>query len=162
MNKLTLSAIIASTFILSACERPKSADSIQAAQQEVILQEGTSQVGMPAIKNFRERRLLKLIYEIRDQEGLATFTYLVSSTGELKFLCNSFGYAISDATGFTNPDKLIRDNGTAFGTMPQAEPNGLFTPNFSNTSWVLCSDGKGKTAPVQIPSNAVVSTIALK
>lgn len=163
MKKLTLSILAVSAFALSACDpRPPSSDSVQADQQELILKEGTAQVGMPAIKNFRERRLLKMIYEMRDQEGLATFTYVVANTGELKFLCNSFGYSISDATGFTNPDKVVRNSTQVFGTMTQAEPNGLYTPDFSNTAWVMCSDGDGKTLPVQVPSNVIVSPIKLK
>jgi hypothetical protein len=54
---------------------------------------------MPAIKNFRERRLLKSILEMRDQEGLTTFTYTYNEmTGQLVFFCDSIGYGIPYAT----------------------------------------------------------------
>lgn len=153
-------ALFISLFFLVGCGGgTPSSDSVQRASQEVLLKEGTSQTGMPAIKNFRERKLFKLIYELRDQEGLITYSYLVLPTGP-KLLCESFGYAISDATGYTNPDKIVRDNGTAFGTMPQAEPNGLFTPNMSSSNWVICNTG-GKPSPVLVTSPIIVSQVKL-
>ena len=78
------------TLFVTGCVEDNSSDRIQQAQQETILAEATSQVGMPAIKNFRERRLLKDIIEKRDQEGLVTYTYLVPEmTGKPVFLCTS-------------------------------------------------------------------------
>jgi hypothetical protein len=160
--------IIAASLVLSACDLEPPADSnkVQAEQQERILQEGTSQTGMPAIKNFRERKTLKMIYELRDQEGLSTYTYVVpEQTGKPVFLCDSVGYAISDATGYTNPDKVVNagsysDNG--WMTMTQAEPNGLFTPDVSDANWVLCLDPKtSKPLPVFISSKIIVSAFRL-
>lgn len=61
----------------------------------------------PAIKNFRERKLLKQILELRDQDGLITYTYTFSEmTGKLTFFAESIGYGIPAATQFTNPEKL--------------------------------------------------------
>ncbi len=145
------------------CDQTETADEKQAKQMETMLVEGTAQTGMPAIKNFRERRLLKMIYELRDQEGLATYTYIVAGqNGTLKFLCASIGYAINDATGYTNPNKIVRDNGQSFGTVTQAEPNGLFTPDTSEAYWVMCLDQKtGKPSPVFVASHIVVSPMKL-
>lgn len=160
-------AIIVAAFLMIACE-PRKPDSneIQANQQERILQEATSQLGMPAIKNFREKRTLKMIYELRDQEGLSTYTYVVpEQTGKPVFLCDSVGYAISDATGYTNPDKVM--DYAAHGawnifTMTQAEPNGLFTPDVSDANWILCLDPKtNKPLPVFVSSRILVSAYKL-
>jgi len=160
-HSLIILAIAASVGILAGCDQKRSSDSIQRDQQESILKEGTSAVGMPAIHNFREKRLLKMIYEKRDQDGLRTFTYTFNKmTGKPVFFCDSMGYAINDATGFTNPDKVVRDNGTAFGTMPQAEPNGLFTPNSSNAYWVMCLTGD-KAEPVFVGTDVIVSPVKL-
>jgi len=159
---LSLAAAIAALLSLTGCPSEERADAIQAKQQEVLIKEATAQTGMPAIVNFRERKLLKMIYEMRDQEGLVTFTYTVGANGDLTMLCNSIGYAISEATGYTNPDKLIRDNGTSFGTMTQAEPNGLYTPDFSSDKWVMCVDPKsGRAMPVLVSGNTVVSPFEL-
>lgn len=152
-------------FLVAACDvAPPDSNTIQAQQQERILQEGTAATGMPAIKNFRERRTLKMIYELRDQEGLSTYTYIVpEQTGKPVFLCDSVGYAISDATGYTNPDKVMQAGQYGFGTMTQAEPNGLFTPDVSDANWVLCLDPKNsKPLPVFVSSRILVSAFRLE
>lgn len=156
---------IAFCLLLAACEMPSpDSNQIQAQQQERILQEGTSQTGMPAIKNFRERRTLKMIYELRDQEGLSTYTYVIpEQTGKPVFLCDSVGYAISDATGYTNPDKVMHPMSGEYFTMTQAEPNGLFTPDVSDANWVLCLDPKtSKPLPVFVSARIVVSAFRLE
>lgn len=95
--------IVALTALLAACARPPTSDDIQKQQQERILQDATSQVGMPAIKNFREKKLMKDILELRDQEGLVTYTYLENMVptivhgktalgGKFTFLGESVGY----------------------------------------------------------------------
>lgn len=160
----TFALLIPIALSLAACEiPPPDSNQIQAKQQERILQEGTSQLGMPAIKNFREKRTLKMIYELRDQEGLSTYTYVVAEqTGKPVFLCDSVGYAISDATGYTNPDKVMMNSSYGFGTMTQAEPNGLFTPDVSEANWVLCIDpAKEKPLPVFVSSKIIVSAFKL-
>lgn len=157
-------AILSCCLLLAACDMPKpDSNEVQAEQQERILQEGTSQTGMPAIKNFRERRTLKMIYELRDQEGLSTYTYVVpEQTGKPVFLCDSIGYAISDATGYTNVDKVMHPMSGVYFTMEQAEPNGLFTPDVSDANWVLCLDPKtSKPLPVFINSRIIVSAFRL-
>lgn len=153
-------AIIFSSFFLTACIEP-STDTVQATNQEVILKELNAQTGMPNIKNGLERRTLKMIYELRDQEGYVTNAYIVSkNTGTLVFLCTSMGYPISDATGYTNPEKVVRDGTSVFGTMTQAEPNGLYTPASSTANWIMCVDKeKGKPSPVFVQGDIVVSPI---
>jgi hypothetical protein len=145
--------------VLTGCE--ESSDTQQRAQQERILQEGTAQTGMPAIKNFRERKLMKQIIEMRDQDGLVTYTYTVpETTGRPVFLCNSIGYGLPAATQYTNPEKYEYNNGT---TLPQADPNGLFSPSSAEGTWVLCSDpsGSGKTLPVYVEPRIIVSPFPL-
>ncbi len=141
----------------------QSSDQIQARQQEVILQEGTSAIGMPAIKNFREKRLLKDIFELRDQAALTTFTYLVGMQGNLVFLCNSIGFGIPYATQFTNPQKVAYERSqTGVLSLPQADPNGLFSPASADGTWVMCKNPHGtEVRPVFIEPRVVVSPFEL-
>jgi hypothetical protein len=138
-------------FVIGCDVRVETSDDIQRKQQELLLQEGTSQVGMPAIKNFRERKILKDIIELRDQEGLITYTYLFSEqTGKLVFLGETIGYGIPYATQFTNPTKLeaayLLDKGfngenlIVTGSIPQADPNGLYSPASAEGTWILMRD----------------------
>lgn len=145
-----------------ACDRPAGSDEVQRRQQEVLLEEGTAQAGMPSIKNFRERKILKDIIEMRDANALATFTYLYSDmTGKFVFLGESIGFGIPAATQYTNPEKTIYHNGVA--TMPQADPNGLFSPSSAEGTWVLLKDPNSKDVkPVYIEPRIIVSPFRLE
>ncbi len=149
---------------LEDCENRPSSDDIQRGQQETSLQEGTSAVGMPAIKNFRERRLLKMILEMRDQNDLSTFTYLWSDyQGKWVFLCNSIGYGMPYAAQFTNPMKVTSSNISSYRyVLPQADPNGLFSPASAEGTWIMCKDPKGPDVkPVYLEPRSIVSPFEL-
>lgn len=146
------------------CESNPSSDQIQSAQQEQILKEGTSAVGMPAIKNFRERRILKDIYEMRDQDGLSTWTYIVAEqTGKLVFLGRSVGYGVPASTQFTNPQKIeMAQANVGIAVIPQADPNGLFSPSSADGTWVMMKDpNSDKVLPVYIEPRVIVSPFPL-
>lgn len=157
MNKVTfnlLSIVIGLSFCLVGCDRTVTSDTIQQAQQETLLREGTAQVGMPAIKNFRERKLMKDILEKRDQANFITYTYLENQLskvvpgvtalgGKLTFLGVSSGFPIPYSTQFTSPQKDIYtniNNVSQHMAMPQADPNGLFSPASAEGSWVMLQD----------------------
>lgn len=158
-------ALFVALFLLIGCvERKPSSDSIQAEQQERILKEGTAQTGMPAIKNFRERKILKDIIEMRDQEGLVTFTYIVAEmTGKLIFIGESIGYGIPAATQYTNPQKIAaQGHQYGYAITPQADPNGLYSPQSAEGTWVLLKDPNGKAVkPVYVEPRIIVSPFKL-
>jgi hypothetical protein len=162
---LSVAALALLGVSLVGCEAyTPSSDETQQAQQERILQEGTAQTGMPNIKNFRERKLLKQIIEMRDQDGLVTYTYTVPEmTGRPVFLCNSIGYGLPAATQYTNPQKTEARGTDGIASVPQADPNGLFSPDSAEGTWVLCSDpsGSGKTRPVYVEPRVIVSPFKL-
>ena len=175
MMKFILPACILTLLVacdaLTAVQDNRTSDQKQAQQQEKILQEGTSQVGMPAVKNFRERKLLKDIIELRDQTGLTTYTYLWSEMrGEYVFFCESLGYGIPYATQFTSPQKWesVWIGGTTSGhhepvVVPQADPNGLFSPVSAEGTWVMCVDpgGKHEARPVYVEPRVFTSPFKL-
>ena len=169
MKTLRFAVLVAVFAIVAACDDPPAtSDSVQTALQEKLLAEGTSQVGMPAIKNFRERKLLKDILELRDQEGFTTYTYVWPEQSKTPiFLCDSIGYGIPYATQFTSPSKYERYSiaGGSWGTgqMPQADPNGLFSPASAEGTWVMCKNPNGSDVkPVYIEPRIVVSPFRLK
>ena len=125
---------------------------------------------MPAIKNFRERKLYKDILELRDQEGLTTYTYLYNEMqGKLVFLGESIGYGIPYATQFTNPQKIecawTHDPNCSAGgpvAVAQADPNGLFSPASAEGTWILLKNPNGKDVkPVYIEPRVIVSPFRL-
>lgn len=172
--------IIALAAVLQACAPAPTSSDIQRRSQEQSLKEAVAQTGLPAITNFREYKLAKDIYEMRDQTGLITYTYLENmiptvvpgSTalgGKLTYVCVSVGYPLPYATQFTAPVSVQTYNleGEATGgqvyygaeILPQAEPNGLFSPSSAEGTWVLCADPNGgdTTTPVYLEPKVIVS-----
>lgn len=144
--------------MLSESCKPDTVDEVHQSQQEQYLRQALASVGLPAIKNFRELRQLKDIMELRDQSGLVTYTYLFAeATGKLIFFCDSIGYGIPYATQFTNPEKVQWNSGHGPFTIPQAEPNGLFSPPHAEGTWVMCKDPNGQDVkPVYVEPRIVV------
>lgn len=155
------------------CNEPNS-DDIQQNQQEQILKEATAQTGMPAIKNFRERKLLKTILEMRDQDGLVTYTYLENLTptvvhgvtalgGKLTFFGQTIGYGIPYATEYTNPQKAEHPYNSIYYTIPQADPNGLFSPGSAEGTWVLMANPNkpSEVKPVYVEPRILTSPFKL-
>ena len=156
--------LIMSVVLFASCEpREPSADKVQAQKTERSLSEANKQIGMPAIVNFQERKLFKKILELRDQEKLITYCYLMNEMdGKIgQFLGKGIGYGISAATQFTNPEKLKRPYSGIYITLPQADPNGLFMPTSTSATWYMLLDKKGKPHPVYIEPLIIVSPIKL-
>ncbi len=149
----------------ASCSRNSSSDDVQRQQQEKLLAEGTAQTGMPAIKNFRERKMLKDILELRDQNGLTTYTYLYNEMqGKLVFFGETIGYGIPYATEYTSPEKdaYYTTSSTVHITLPQADPNGLFAPSSAEGTWVLLKNPNGKDVqPVYVEPRIIVSPFRL-
>jgi hypothetical protein len=104
---------------------------------------------MPAIHNFAEKRMMKDILEMRDQNTV-TYTYLVGMNNQLTKFCDSVGFGLPYATQYTNPQK--------YSGVSQADPNGLYSPASADGTWVACRvPGQDKVKPVFIEPRIIVS-----
>ena len=163
MNKITIAVALCA--LVSACGPvTQSSDSIQNQQQERLSKQSVQSVGLPAIVNFQEKRILKDILELRDQPNLVTYTYITDMGGHLHKVCDSIGYGVPYATQYTNPQKLVSvyDNDHGRVPMPQADPNGLFSPPSADGTWVLCRvPGKDDVKPVYIEPHIITSPFPL-
>lgn len=159
MKKLLL--VVPLVALLTAClETPPTSGQIERKKQEELSLQAVQQVGMPAIVNFAEKRMMKDIMELRDQ-NVATTTYLVGMNNQLTKLCTSIGYGLPYATQYTNPQKPVYEVHGNF-TLPQADPNGLYSPASADGTWILCVDKKdGKAKPVFVEPRVIVSPIPL-
>jgi hypothetical protein len=144
MKRILYYLTIVMIFItLSSASSCNDSDDKQQVLQEKILEEIFAKCGMPAIKNAREKLLVKDILERRDQYGLVTYTYIFSQMqGKFTYIGESVGYAIPYATQYTNP---MKQNGS-YGPIPQADPNGLFSPASAEGSWIVMYDPVQKEA----------------
>jgi hypothetical protein len=163
--KFTIIILTLVSILLSGCHSsPLTSDQVQRQQQEAIAAQGNAVVGMPAIVNYQEKRILKDIYEMRDN-AIVTITYTQDMNGNLHKLCDSIGYGIPTATQYTNPMKIVNACAGANcpQVLPQADPNGLFSPSSAEGTWVICKAPNGtKTSPVYSEPRIIVSSFALK
>ena len=160
-------AFIAFTLLtFSGCDMPaQTSDQKTHEQQEQLTLQSTNAVGMPAITKFAEKRMMKTIIELRDKE-VATYTYIVSMNNEYKLLCHSVGYGLPFATQYTNPQRVLAYRETSERgniALPQADPNGLFSPANAEGTWVMCLDPTTKLAvPLYSEPRVIVSPFALQ
>jgi hypothetical protein len=162
MRIMFISIIVASLAIAGCNDGIPSSDQKMNKQQEDLANEAVMQVGMPSITNFQEKRMMKSVIEARDRT-IATTTYVMAqNTGQLFKLCDSIGYGLPYATQYTNPMKLAslwsstsRSDGTA---IPQADPNGLFSPAAAEATWIFCLDpATKKDKPVYVEPRVIVA-----
>ena len=160
--KIALSIIAVATLLTACIDQAPTSTQIERRKQEELSLQGVQQVGMPAIVNFAEKRMMKDILELRDK-NTPTTTYLVGMNNQLTKVCDSIGYGLPYATQYTNPQRVSGDGTHGYVTLPQADPNGLYSPASADGTWVLCVDHKdGKAKPVYIEPRIIVSPISLQ
>jgi hypothetical protein len=153
--KTLIFALIGSLALTGCLE---NSDDKQNVQQEELSMRSVEAIGLPGITKFQEKRTLKQILELRDQE-IATYSYTQDMNGRLHLLCKSIGYGIPYATQYTNP--MHRWSNTSI-TLPQADPNGLFSPSSADGTWVLCLNPETKhMSPVLVEPRIIVSPFEL-
>lgn len=132
---------VATALLVVACDdgTPTGQERETAATNQLINQASTA-VGMPGISNFEEKRMMKMLYELRDNADLVTYSYMVDMHGRLHPVCptTSVGYGIPFSAQFTAParDEYVHNGGME--TIYQPEPNGLYMPESTAATWVIC------------------------
>ena len=172
MKRIVLLAVLTA---LAGCKpsAPTGADAKQSAMTRKALAEADRQIGMPAIKNFQERKLAKTIFELRDQEDYVCHAYLANTmTGQVgQYLGPCIGYGLPYSVQFTNPQTLVdaerelgmhlfQDDGRV-QVVPQADPNGLFMPEGLSATWLMLLDDNGEPHPVYVEPAIIVSPFKL-
>ena len=153
-------------------QAPKS-DNIIQKQQEASMREMVSQTGLPAIKNFQEKKMMKMLYELRDREDLVCHVYLMNQmTGEVgQYLGRCIGYGLPASTQYSNPEKIeyqcygnsVANRTWSINSRPQAEPNGLFMPEGLSATWLMMIDPEtNDPRPVYVEPLIIVSPFKLK
>jgi len=169
MKKICI--LIVTIIILSGCgKRGSDADKQQAERTEKAMKEANAQVGMPALVNYQEKKLAKMLYELRDQENLVCYAYLKSLEGKPVYLGKCIGYGLPYCVQFSNPERVtdleslstFNPSGYTIGKIPQPEPNGLFMPQSLSATWLMMIDPKtGDSRPVYIEPEIIVSPFIL-
>jgi len=155
--------------LLIGCnDSPKQTDTDkeQAKLTAALTAEASKQVGMPNVANFQERKLMKMIMELRDKENLVCYAYIIAKySGEKIFLGKCIGFGLPYSVQFTNPQR-VTSGGNSHGrwgvTMPQPDPNGLFMPTGLSATWLmLINPETGDPQPVYCEPEILVSPFPL-
>lgn len=160
---LVATALLLAVPLVAGCPSYEpDADVKQQMATAKAMSEADRQIGMPAITNFQERRLAKMIFELRDQENLTTYAYIVNHmTGELVFIGKCIGFGLPYSVQYTNPMREERVYNGAIA-LPQADPNGLFMPDGLSATWLMMVDPKtGDARPVYVEPEILVSPFPL-
>lgn len=165
---VTLSAVLALTLI--SCDVKTSTPSAEQKQTENtarLLNEANNKIGMPNVRNFQQKKLMRMIYELCDSEKLICYAYLQSSwTGKLTFIGKCYGFGVPFSAQFTNPEEVVKGGSSTHGywgvTKPQADPNGLYMPTASSATWLMMVDPETQEArPVYFEPTITVSPFPL-
>lgn len=146
------SAALFSTLLLISCDQQTAT---QEAKDSVVVDRQQTQYGLhqpvPFFMYSQTRQSLIEIYK-QTTSGVRTYTVLSSlGDGEPRFMCPSIGNPIPADTQLTNPVQIAWANKSwaghlETGVIAQAEPNGTFTSQNTDGTWVLCVRKNGDIA----------------
>lgn len=140
-------------------------------QLDTLLAEANRAVPLPGIVNFFERRMVKMLYELRDNPEFRTYTYIVTMDGTFIKICDSLGFGINASIQFSNPVRPadisqtpVKDyTGFQLALTPQAEPNGLFMPEGLAATYAICLHPEdGEIAAVYMEPDMISSPFPFK
>lgn len=130
--------------------------------QEELMSKAEKAVGMPNITEFTEKKMAKMIWEMRDDSDLVTYSYISNMDGKFIYLGQSIGYGLPYSTQYTAPEKLAYEHNNESTTIPQADPNGLYSGDGLSSTWVMLVDETtGQSSPVYVEQELFVSTYKL-
>lgn len=96
-----------------------------------------------------ERHLMTELYTSRN-DAVATWSLTWDTfRGKISWECPSIGFPIPGGTQLTNPMSDLRTS----DPVPQAEPNGLYSPSTSAGTYVMCLNDDGTVSPVYVEDN---------
>lgn len=167
MKKTFVIALLAAAGLtLTACDEAPRSSAVekQRASTAQLQADAEARVGMPRVTNFTEKRLANMIVELRDQPNLSTYTYTIDMNGKAHCLGRSIGFGLPYTTQVTNPYTYetpgISERGTA--VIAQAEPNGLYSSESTDATWVLLVGKNGKPEPTYVESQITVTLSPLR
>lgn len=166
---ILMMVMVSLTGCIDTTPKPPSSEKVMQRKTERAMKEATRQVGFPAIKNFQEKKFMKMLYEERDKENLICHAYLVNEmNGKIgQYLGQCIGYGIPYSTQYSNPEKVAASHegyqaSRSWLKLAQPEPNGLYTPTGLSATWLMMIDKKTKKPrPVYIEPSIIVSPFKL-
>ena len=144
MKKLILVGLLLVLFAsVAGCANTDDRVEMQVEQQQ---QQYVNAQPVPQFDWSLERHVMIELYKARNN-AVSTYSITYSDfRGVITWGCPSIGYPIPGGTQLTNPEKVEY----ASVTLPQPEPNGLYTPGTSAGTYVMCVNLDGTVSPVYV------------
>ncbi len=132
--------------VLVACSTPDQKESNLVRNQQQLYIDSQPP---PYFDWSLERQLMTELYKARNR-AVSTFSLTWDPyRGKISWSCPSIGFPIPGGTQLTNPEQTA-SNSVA---IPQAEPNGLFSPATSAGTYVMCINSDGTVSPTYVEDN---------
>lgn len=137
---LTLMLVVVLSFT-GCAEMENTADEVQEKATKALMSEAQNQIGMPNIKNFAERKMMKEVLEKCDDPELITYLYTMNLEGKLIYQGRGIGFGIPYSVQYTNPQYIAESwSSTGFAILPQPDPSGLYKPDGLSATWYMMID----------------------
>lgn len=167
MNKTTIAAAAAAlaVFALAGCGDPTPpSDKAETAQQEGIASQAVNTQPVTSDPWHQMRQNLNEI-EHAENTGIQTTSFIFNrSSPDPIQTCPSIGVPIPNTASLTNPEQVsgryYSGNGGgqwSSGVIGQMDPNGIYTPQGSSGTFVICVGADG--APVPVYAEGEVHTV---
>lgn len=145
MNLTHILSVLLIAFILIGCDDTPSQDKELRKQETAAIndlqQRKNSVVDIPNLTDFRPADMFARTMEEQDK-GVQAYAYMLSPYSEkFFFVCVAAAFPYPGGTQFTAPSitKTLDDGtGVAGWTVPQADPNGLYTPETAAATILPC------------------------
>lgn len=132
--------------IAAECSNPDAVESQNVKRQQQLY---VNSQPAPYFEWSLERHLMTELYKARNN-AVSTFSLTFNDfRGAISWSCASIGFPIPGGTQLTNPQQYV----VSGAVLPQAEPNGLFTPATSAGTYVMCVNKDGTVSPTYIEDN---------
>lgn len=136
-KKLIILLVIGIGFLLSGCSSDTSRIKEEAYQETQMVQ-ASNEIGNPEITEFYEKKMAKEILEMRDDSSLICYAYSKNDmTGKYVYLGKCMGFGLPYSTQYTNPEQKVD---MMEMSLPQADPNGLYSPDGVSATWLMMID----------------------
>lgn len=164
--KKGLSLLIVTLLIIGICVgctdvTQKSGEEKMAEAQKSLVNQANDKLGLPEVKEFYEKAMAKEIIELRDNSKLICYAYTKNEmTGKYVYEGKCMGFGLPYSVQYTNPQVEVYAGGyeRGFGSMPQADPNGLYMPSSAAATWLMMiNEDTGKREVQYYEPNVIVT-----
>lgn len=153
MNRVFFLLLAGAAILAIACETADTREERNTVQRQK--EQFRKSHPAPFFEWSLESHLMTKLYQARNS-AVSTWSYVWDPfRGKISWECPSIGFPIPGGTQLTNPEQWVRGgtSGTSIVVLPQAEPNGLFSPQTAMGTYVMCVNPDGTVSPAYVEDN---------